>query len=303
MSKILLDILNDSTSSVSQMRSSIFLPYSNIESTNIYKTFVKNKNKGLFFENEEFKLNIRNRLLGQSHRDFLDVIFSEGLLKMTTKGQYYAEFTLYAILKKLGKSQCGKNRTWLKEKIQDLVDVVISLERLNDSTNSWSDIHILDQAKYSDKQKRFIIAFNSEYINSFLNDTVINYDNYLPSILAIKNDTIKAFIRYVLPNDFKNAQLDFILNQLDISEDTMTKRQFNKIKKKVRDYNYSEFGITIRETEQVMYHKQVDIMFLDVKKKIQKVLSASQSVTQEIVIQKQLPANNTMIEDSIFKPY
>ena len=59
MSQELLNILNQSTNSVSQMRSSVFLPYSNIENTNIYKAFVKNKNKGLFF-----KMQSLNSILG-----------------------------------------------------------------------------------------------------------------------------------------------------------------------------------------------------------------------------------------------
>jgi len=293
MSKELVNILNQSTNSVSQMRSSVFLPYSIIENTNIYKAFVKNKNKGLFFQNTEFKLNIRNRLLGQSHRDILDVVFSLGLLKMTNNGQYYAEFTLYFILKQLGKSHCGKNHDWLKEKIQDLVDVVISLERLSDSTNSWTDIHILDKAAYSDRQQKFIIAFNSDYINSFQNDIVINYNKYLPNILAIKNDTIKAFIRYIIPNDFKNAQLDFILNELDISEQTMSKRQFNRIKKKIKDYDFSEFNFNISHTEQILYRKKSDIIFWTVATELKKV-----SATQAVISQSPVQANNILIENS-----
>ncbi|WP_151901294.1 hypothetical protein [Sulfurimonas hydrogeniphila] len=291
MSKLLVNLLNQSTNSVTQMRSSVFLPYSNIENTNIYKAFVKNKNKGLFFQNEEFKLNIRNRLLGQSHRDILDVIFSQGLLKMTNKGQYYAEFTLYSILKKLGKSAGGSDRTWIKEKIQDLVDVVINLERLDGFSGGWSDIHILDKAAYSQKQQKYIIAFNSDYIDSFQSDIVINYNKYLPSILAIKNDTIKAFIRYGISNNWKNAQLDSILKELDISEHTMSKRQFNRIKKKIKDYDLSEFNISISHTEQILYRKKADIIFWNVATELKKA-SANSPVSNS----KQ--ANNILLDSS-----
>ncbi|QOY52305.1 hypothetical protein [Candidatus Sulfurimonas baltica] len=292
MSKILLDILSNATSSVDTTRSSIFLPYSNIQSTNTYKNFVSNGNKGSIFENREYKIKIRNRLLGQSHRDILDVIFSEKLLKRTTNNEHYAEFSLYFILKKLGKSQGGKNRDFLKEKIQDLVDVVISLERFYGSSNSWSDIHILDKAQYSSKNNKFIIKFSSDYINSFKTDTLVNYDKYLPAILAIRNDTIKSFVRYVLANDFINFQLVYVLEQLGINTKAIGTRQLNKIKKTIKDFDLSVFGITITDSEQVSYNKQNDINFWTVDTELKKA-----GVSQQVV-SASAQANNTLLKNS-----
>ncbi len=269
MSKKLLNLINQSTNSVNQARSAVFLPYSNIENTNIYKKFVQNKNKGLVFENGEYKINVRNRLLYQSHRDILDIVFSQGLLKMSTNGQYYAEFRLYFLLKKLGKSQCGKNRTWLKEKIQDLVDVVINLESKG-ILSSWSDIHILDKAQYCDKVEKYVITFNSDYINSFKNDILINYDKYLPDILAIRDATIKAFIRYILVSDRVNYKVKQILNKLDIYEEVIGKRQFNKIKQRIKNYDFSKYGFEVKESEQILCYKQPDVIFWTGKKEMNK---------------------------------
>lgn len=292
MSKILLDILSNATSSVDTTRSSIFLPYSNIESTNTYKIFVSNGNKGSVFENREYKIKLRNRLLSQQHRDLLDVIFSEKLLKRTKNNEYYSEFSLYFILKKLGKGQDGKSRAVLKEKIQDLVDVVISLERFDGSSNSWSDIHILDKAQYSSKSKKFVIKFSSDYINSFKSDTIINYDKYLPAILAIKNDTIKAFVRYALVSNYINSQLVDMLVDLGINIDTISSRQLNKIKKTIKDFDLSGFGITITDSEQVSYNKLNDINFWTVDTELKKA-GVSQPVVSDSA-----QANNTLLKNS-----
>jgi len=271
---LLVDTLNKGTNSVNQMRNVMFLPYKRIDKTKIYKEFIENDNKVILIENKYFTLKILDRLLSQIHRDILDIIFSQGILKPIEK-QAYVEFSMYDLLKRMGRPYNGRkgkqNYEWIKDKIKDLKRVSIELKiNFGENLGHEAIFGMVDRADYSEKRKKFIILFSRTYLQMFQKDVLVNYNYYLPQIINIKDDTIKAFVRYIICNDYINNSLENILKELEIKKEYMSIRNFNSIKKKIKEYPRLKeiFNIKIDKNEQVRYNKLENIHFFNIKKEI-----------------------------------
>jgi len=268
----LVDTINKGTNSVNQMRNVMFLPYQQIDKTLIYKEFIKNDNKAILLENKYFTLKIRNRLLSQIHRDILDIIFSQGILNPIEK-QAYVEFSMYDLLKRMGRPYSGRkgkqNYEWTKEKLKELQDVSIELKINYGHEKGHETIFgMVDRADYSEKRKKFIVLFSRTYLQMFQKDILVDYNYYLPQIINIKNDTVKAFVRYIISNDYINDSIENILTQLEIKKEHFKSNGYWKIKNIIKNNikTLNNFGININNSEQVYYKKLEKIVFYNIKK-------------------------------------
>lgn len=268
----LVEVVNKGTNSVNQMRNIMFLPYDNIKNSTLHKDFQRNGSSAVIFENDHFKLEIEGGLLSQFHRDILDIVFAEGRLKPMAGERGYVQFSIYNILKRLGLSDAGKNYKTVEQKLKELKKVSFVLTSKKGLFNGdWIAFSLCDRAEYSDKLKEFVLIFSDSYLNMFQSDVLVNYNEYVKRLVAIKGGTVKAFVRYVISNDWINHSLDTLLEELEIKRTNMTDRNFNKIKKSIRDSKDLEtFGIKINEDEIVTYKKPKDIFFFNVKKELGK---------------------------------
>lgn len=267
----LLSVVNHSNNSVNQMRNVMFLPYENIYRTNIYKEFCKNDRKVVLFENSQYKLEITDHLLSQKHRDILDIIFATAKLKPMTGERAYVDFTINSILSELGLHDSGENRQTIERYLEELKRVNIKLTIKDGLFKDYIIFNLCDKAAHSEKLNKYVLIFNDTYLAMFQRDILVDYKYYLPKLLKIESGVIKAFIRYIISNDWINHSLEELLSEIEIKKEDMTSRNFNLIKKQIRDSKeIIDFGIEIDSKDQVRYRKLENVIFYNTAKEIKK---------------------------------
>lgn len=267
----LLSVVNHSNNSVNQMRNVMFLPYENIYRTNIYKEFCKNDRAVALFENSQYRLEINERLLGQKHRDILDIIFATAKLKPMTGERAYVDFTINSILAELNLTDGEENRKIIQRHLEELQKVKIKLIIKDGLFKDTILFNLCDKSAHSEKLNKYVLVFSDIYLAMFQRDILVDYKYYLPKLLKIESGVIKAFIRYIISNDWINHSLEELLSEIEIKKEDMSSRNFNLIKKQIRDSKeLMEFGIEIDNKDQVRYRKLENVIFYNTAKEIKK---------------------------------
>ncbi|MHB1680715.1 MAG: hypothetical protein ACYCTB_09475 [bacterium] len=247
------------------MRLNVFLPFNKIKNTNIYKEFLKNDSR-ILIKSKDFSVEIRNRLLTQIHRDVVDILIdlrrAKAAKKKNNNFTLVITFSKYEILKRLGYKKLGKQSyKWLDKTLEELTDVKFTVSI---KAEGWTTAGMLEKVQYSKKQKKYMAVFTTDfirYIDKFDN-IFVNYSYFLDDIIKIKSPETKAFIRYVISNEFKRDKFKNILNELGINIISVGLRQYQKIKKEIKSYTdiLNKIGIKINDDDNVLYAKHQKII-------------------------------------------
>ena len=68
--------INRACATVIENTTAIFLPFKRLDKTNIYKRFLENNQILEITNDENVRVEIRDRLLGQSHKDVLEALLT-----------------------------------------------------------------------------------------------------------------------------------------------------------------------------------------------------------------------------------
>ena len=165
----------------------------------------------------------------------------------------------------------GENRQTIERYLEELKRVNIKLTIKDGLFKDYIIFNLCDQAAHSEKLNKYVLIFNDTYLAMFHRDILVDYKYYLPKLLKTKNGVIKAFIRYVISNDWINHSLEDLLSQIEIKKEDMTSRNFNLIKKQIRDSKeLIDFCIEIDNKDQVRYKKLENVIFYNTAKEIKK---------------------------------
>lgn len=258
------DDISKATTSILENTIQIFLPFKRIDKTDIYKKFIKN-NQILEIETQHLeKVFVRGRLLGQLHKDILEVLmFQKKYFSMNGKN-FKIKTTAYEITKKLNKN-LGKKK-FLIEKIKEIADCTIELQSSNNKTIIFN---FIDNIKIDDNNE-IIIEFSKAYTYFLASTNLINYSDYLDSILNIENITskdikrninsefIKSIVRYILTNNGKNSQISLnkLKDKLNL-ETIMSLREINEgfmdlRREEVQKFLLENFNITFTNNSETL---------------------------------------------------
>ena len=250
--------LTESHSTVDELRIGVWAPISKLtKASTTYKNFVANKNVRIL-QTPWGKVEIRNRILTQIHKDIFDAIISnKSNIRTLSNGYVAVYFSLYNVLKILGKST--SNQKWLKDKIDEISDVRIKLINNDKDTISFN---ILAKVAWSESQSMYGIIIDNDYLNFFLKSLTIKYSNRLYSIARIHDSLIKAIIRFFLTHNVEKYPFSIKLNKLLISvgyplEST---RQMSSAKTSVNKYTnqLKKFEIYYDKKSMIFSYKGVD---------------------------------------------
>lgn len=156
-------------------------------------------------EKNSLKVLVRNKHLGQSHRDILDVLWAQ---KVEWADKYIVKFHESAILKALGIAKAGRNVSFLRQKLLNIKDASIHVQNAKKE-------YVFDFLEYYEKQSdgTYIVIFDEKYIE-FLHGTPSYFlqKDVLKKILNEKSAVVRATLRLTLSHrDFANIDLDDIL--------------------------------------------------------------------------------------------
>jgi len=263
----LLDLeskIERSTSTVEELRVPIFAPIIKItKRSKLYQDFVKNKNVRVV-ETRWGKVEIRNRLLTQTHKDILDCIFTynKGIKEMrdaqgNTTGRIAIYFSQTEILENLGHKGKGSHAEWLREKLDEIRDGVI---KYIDGEGNAIDFNILTRKEFSEKRGMYGIILDETYLRLFHDGLSINYENYLPDLIDLPHPILKAAVRFFFTHKNINFRLDDLLDTLGFPSTGVGARYLQLAKKAFADNvdKLEEFGIIFDINKKMFYYQQTD---------------------------------------------
>lgn len=212
--------INRACSSLLENSSSIFLPFKRIENSDIHKRFIKS-NQVLELEHNLFgRLQVRARLLGQIHKDILEVLLTGEKVFNKNDRRFSVEMSAYQILKRLGVTT--SNKEWLSNKINEIAECRIRF--INDDGDDFSFDFIDTVTGITKKdengnaiksgEKTIKVVFSEAYTAFLARTEILDYSNYIDDIVSIDNTFVKAVVRYMLINNGKDSKIK-ISNLID----------------------------------------------------------------------------------------
>jgi len=245
---------------------SIFLPFKRIDKSKIYNEFIKN-GKTLEIDNDLIeKIEIRNQLLGQTHKDILEILLTTPKIYNKTTAQFKVKITAYNLTKRLKRNR-GK-RQWVIEKVKDIAGCRINLyfnnhkkDRVDFNFNFISSIKTTNENEIE-------ITFTPEYTYFLMKNELLDYSRYIDDIMDLENqikriqkkiglkrtinsEFIKAVVRYMLIHKIDNNKVDIeqLIERLKLRS-IMSKRELNEnlqdLQRKEMQYLLKEkFGISL----------------------------------------------------------
>ena len=200
-----------STSTVDELRIAMWAPIEKIsKASTTYKDFIANKNVRKI-KTSWGEVEVRNRLLTQTHKDIFDGIFTcRKNEKHLEDGRVAMYFSLYQLQQLLG-IEPGKNNKWLKQKIEEIADARI---KYVSSTGDEFSFGIFAEVAYSEVESSYGVIFSNLYLQYFTNSLTINYGEYVSDIASINDALIKAIIKFFLTHDARNYPFRISFNEL-----------------------------------------------------------------------------------------
>jgi len=237
---------------------SIFLPLKRIDKSAIYKKFIENGNSLTIIHPVFEKIEIRNRLLGQIHKDILEVLLTSVKIHNKDTKSFSICASSYYILKRLGLPT--GNKAWLEKKIREIADcrLIIDFKDTNKTFNFGFISSILEEKLKG--SRGYTIRFSPEYTHFLAKSELLDYSNYVNDILTLKSPLVKAIVRYMLINNGNNSQIKIsnLLEKLQtnkIMSSIEIKRDLKLLRNPETLSELSEkFGITLSGSETLVFN-------------------------------------------------
>lgn len=257
-----IENIDRACSTVIENSIAIFLPHKRLDKTDIQKQFYAN-NQILEIESDLFeKVEIKGRLLGQQHKDILEVLLSSHIIYDKTYKRFKVKLSAYKILKRLKKDP--SNKKWLLQKLDEIAECRIRIHfKDNNDDNSGFNFNFINSIH--DKNEREItINFSPEYTHFIAKNEMLDYREYIDDIISIKNDFIKAVVRYMLINNGKNSQIGIskLLDKLKYEHLVSTidlERDVRELKRKeTQQMLFENFGIILTNDNNTLTFNESD---------------------------------------------
>jgi len=267
--------IDRATSTVIENSVSIFLPFKRIDKTDIYnKVFIPN-NQILEIQNDLFdKVEIRGRLLGQGHKDILEVLLSSPKIYSKKEKRFKIKVTAWELTKRLGRN-VGKKQ-WLIQQLKEIAECRINIYFKNTNGDDIDfNFSFIDNIIGINKNE-LTINFTSSYTYFLAEAELLEYSKYVNDIVMldkyckqwskardikshhINSDFIKAIVRYMLQHKGNNSQIkiDNLLVKLNfkslISEEQLKNYLTDLKRAEVQEYLKDKFGITLTANEETV---------------------------------------------------
>lgn len=280
-----IENIDRACSTVIENSIAIFLPFKRIDKTDIYKKFER-KNKIIDIENHFFeKVECKGRLLGQTHKDILEILLS--MSEHTTYSKDTARFkittTAYELTKRLKRNK-GKKQ-WIIEKIDEIAECRIKIFYTNSNNDNETFNFSFISSIRTINENEIEINFTPEYTHFLIHNELLDYRNYIPSIMELEGDIkeiqrtykkrrnldgsyglkrginaefIKSVVRYMLTHNGKNSQIsiDNLIDKIKLnaimSNRELEENLFDLKREPVQELLKNKFGITLTADEQTL---------------------------------------------------
>ena len=251
----------------------IYLPLKRIKQSKINKRFNEN-NRILEIPSEHFdKVEIRGRLLGQHHKDIMEILLSYQKRFSKSEHSFNVVFTAYNI-----KKQLRKNIT-KQQVIQHLKEItefrLNTYSTINGKHKIDYNFGFIDSVSLTD-DTTIKVRFTQEYTYFLAKTKGLHYSDYIEDIIAIDQkakewsqelklkshkinpDFLKAIVRYMINHNGNNSQIkiDNLIEKLNFKNLISAEHLNNYItdlrRENVRNYLQEKFGISLTNDDKTL---------------------------------------------------
>ena len=244
---------------------------------------VQKDEKGWYICYKDDELEIKRDIeINQTHRDILDLILLLGEKRVLKVEDGWNILTVFIPIKAIRNIKRVDHK-WVIEKIEELKYVNIEANILeNQKRLGTVSFNIISSFVTTTAKDKYKIEFDRKYTRLFVeHDIPINYSSILTDIVSIKDQKVKAVIRYCLSQkEFVNKNLFSILNILGYNAEEKSTRQQIRVKNAFTNHDalLKKLGILYDRKRNVIKYTRVKNIYHLAKPQTTSLKSGIQSI-------------------------
>ena len=263
------DKIKYSTSTVEELRVPIYAPVKQLPPQSVAMKDFKSNNNVRILKTKWGQVEIRNRLLTQTHKDIMDLIFTyKKKIKRLENGSIALYFSQSEISKQYShtvdtddSSPVSKNLQWFRKKLDEIADCRIQYK---DNAGNEIDFRIIVKKAFSVEEDLFGIVLDPNYIEFYEKGLSVNYSSKIPDLLTVESPLVKSIIRFFFTHKALNLSLDNVLETVGFPLPA-SDRTLQSAKKTLRESVnvFKIFDIEYNAEKEIFYYKGTDDIYIN----------------------------------------
>lgn len=260
------DKIKYSTSSVEELRVPIYAPVKQLPPQSIAAKEFKKNNNVRIVETKWGHVEIRNRLLTQTHKDIMDLIFTyHKKIKRLEDGTIALYFSQSEISKFYSNSDehdtKSKNLKWFRQKLDEIADCRIQYK---DNHGNEIDFRVILKKAFSSTENLYGIVLDSNYVEFYEKGLSVNYSSKIPDLISVESPLVKSIIRFFFTHKAINLSLENVLVTVGFPFPASV-RTLQVAKKTLREHVevFKQFDIIYDTKKEIFYYKGTTEVFIN----------------------------------------
>ena len=259
------DKIKYSTSSVEELRVPIYAPVKQLPPQSVAAKEFKKNNNVRIIETKWGHVEIRNRLLTQTHKDIMDLIFTyHKKIKRLEDGTIALYFSQSEISKFYNNDESenkSKNLKWFRQKLDEISDCRIQYK---DNSGNEIDFRIILKKAFSSNENLYGIVLDANYVEFYEKGLSVNYSSKIPDLISVESPLVKSIIRFFFTHKAINLSLENVLITIGFPLPAST-RTLQVAKKTLRESVelFKQFDIIYDSKKEVFYYKGTTEVYIN----------------------------------------
>jgi len=262
------DKIKYSTSSVEELRVPIYAPVKQLPPQSAAAKDFKKNNNVRKIETKWGQVEIRNRLLTQTHKDIMDLIFTYNKkIKRLEDGTIALYFSQSEISKAYNspdddeQANKSKNLKWFRQKLDEIADCRI---QYRDNKGNEIDFRVILKKAFSSKENLYGIVLDSNYVEFYEKGLSVNYSSKIPELISVESPLVKSIIRFFFTHKAINLSLENILVTVGFPLPASV-RTLQTAKKTLREHVevFKQFDIVYDSKKEIFYYKGTTEVYIN----------------------------------------
>ena len=262
------DKIKYSTSSVEELRVPIYAPVKQLPPQSAAAKDFKKNNNVRKIETKWGQVEIRNRLLTQTHKDIMDLIFTYHKkikrLKDGTIALYFSQSEISKVYNSTDDenyTNTSKNLKWFRQKLDEIADCRIQYK---DNSGNEIDFRVILKKAFSSKENLYGIVLDSNYVEFYEKGLSVNYSSKIPELISVESPLVKSIIRFFFTHKAINLSLENILVTVGFPLPASV-RTLQTAKKTLREHVelFKQFDIIYNPKKEIFYYKGTTEVYIN----------------------------------------
>lgn len=260
------DVIKYSTSSVEELRVPIYAPVKQLPPQSVAAKDFKKNNNVRIIQTKWGHVEIRNRLLTQTHKDIMDLIFTyhkkRKRLEDGTIALYFSQSEISRIYNKDEENENkSKNLKWFRQKMDEISDCRIQYK---DNEGNEIDFRIILKKAFSSTENLYGIVLDPNYVEFYEKGLSVNYSSKIPDLISVDSPLVKSIIRFFFTHKAINLSLENVLMTVGFPFPAST-RTLQTAKKTLREHVevFKQFDIEYDSEKEIFYYRGTDEVYIN----------------------------------------